>query len=45
MELRTDELVVEYINVEAVNVAAAKPKILTLDQVLIEVEKDEHYEQ
>jgi hypothetical protein len=31
MELRTDELVVEYIDVEAVNVAAAKPKILTLD--------------
>jgi len=31
MQLRTDELVVEFIDAEAVKVAAAKPKILTMD--------------
>lgn len=45
MQLRTDDLVVEFIDVDAVKVAAAKPKTLTLDQVLVEIEKDEFYEQ
>jgi hypothetical protein len=46
MYLRTDELVVDFIDVDAVNVAntSNKPKILTLDQVFMEIEKDETYE-
>lgn len=43
MQLRTDSLVVEFIDVDAVKVAASKAKILTMDQVLIEIEKDEFY--
>lgn len=45
MALRTDERVVDFIDLEAVRVAAARSKVLTLDQVLVEVEKDEFYEQ
>lgn len=44
MSLRTDERVVDFIDVDAVKVAAAKDKILTLDQVLLEIERDETYE-
>lgn len=43
MALRTDERVVEFIDVEAVRVPYSK-KVLNLDQVLEEVEKDELYE-
>jgi hypothetical protein len=43
MQLRTDSLVVEFIDVDAVKVAASKAKILTMDQVLIEIERDEFY--
>ena len=45
MQLRTDRLVVDFIDVDAVKVASVKPKTLTLDQVFIEIEKDEFYEQ
>lgn len=45
MALRTDERVVDFIDVDAVKVASAKAKVLTLDQVLVEVERDESYEQ
>lgn len=31
MQLRTDKLVVDFIDVDAVKVAAVKPKTLTLD--------------
>lgn len=44
MALRTDERVVDFIDVDAVKVASAKAKILTLDNVLVEVERDEAYE-
>ena len=44
MALRTDERVVDFIDVDAVKVAAQKPKVLTLDQVLIEMELDETYD-
>ena len=46
MYLRTDELVVDFIDVDAVKVAntSNKLKILTLDQVFMEIEKDETYE-
>jgi hypothetical protein len=44
MQLRTDKLVVDFIDVDAVKVAAVKPKTLTLDQVFMEIEKDEFYE-
>lgn len=44
MVLRTDERIVDFIDLDAVNVAAAKPKVLTFDQVLVEIEKDEMYE-
>ena len=43
MALRTDERVVEFIDVDAVQVPYSK-KILTLDEVLVEIEKDELYE-
>ena len=46
MALRTDELVVDFIDAEAVKVASQtgkKPQILSMDQVLIEIEKDEFY--
>lgn len=44
MQLRTDQLVVEFIDTDAVKVVSQKNKILTMDQVLIEVEKDEFYD-
>ena len=44
MALRTDSRVVDFIDMDAVKVAAAKQKILTLDQVLVEIERDEVYE-
>jgi hypothetical protein len=43
MQLRTDERVVDFIDVEAVKLAYSK-KTLTLDEVLTEIEKDELYE-
>lgn len=44
MALRTEQRVVDFIDVDAVKVAGAKRKIMTLDQVLTEIEKDETYE-
>jgi hypothetical protein len=43
MGLRTDERVVEFIDVEAVKVPYSN-KVLTLDEVLVEIERDEMYE-
>ena len=43
MGLRTDERVVDFIDVDAIQLANHKAKMLTLDQVLTEVEKDERY--
>lgn len=43
MSLRTDERVVEFIDVDAVQIPYSK-KLLTLDEVLVEIEKDELYE-
>ena len=43
--LRTDEKIVDFIDANAVKVASAKEKILTLDQVFSEIERDESYEQ
>ena len=43
MALRTDERVVEFIDVDAVKVPYSN-KVLTLDSVLSEIEKDEVYE-
>lgn len=43
MALRTDELVVDFIDSEAVKVfsqTGKKPVILTVDNVLVEIEKD-----
>jgi hypothetical protein len=46
MQLRTDELITNFINSDAVKLpsARASSSLLTMDQVLIEIEKDEHYE-
>ena len=44
MALRTDNRVVDFIDLDAVKVAAAKQKVLTLDQILVEIERDEVYE-
>ena len=44
MQLRTDPLVVEFIDSDAVQVVSQKNRVLTLDQVLIEIEKDEFYD-
>jgi hypothetical protein len=44
MQMRTEQLIVDFIDVDAVKVASSKQKVLTLDQVLIEIEKDEFYE-
>lgn len=44
MALRTDSRVVDFIDMDAVRVAGAKQKVLTLDQVLVEIERDEAYE-
>jgi hypothetical protein len=43
MKLRTDERVVEFIDVDAVKLPYSS-KILTLDEVFTEIEKDELYE-
>ena len=43
MQLRTDERVVEFIDVDAVKLPYSK-RVLTLDEVLVEIEKDEMYE-
>jgi hypothetical protein len=43
MALRTDDRIVDLIDMDAVKVAA-RPKVLTFDQVLVEIEKDEMYE-
>ncbi len=43
MAMRCDERVVEFIDVDAVKVAYSK-RVLTLDEVFGEVEKDETYE-
>ncbi len=43
MHLRTDERVVDFIDVDAVRVAYSK-KTLSLDEILTEVEKDELFE-
>lgn len=44
MQLRTDTRIIDFIDIDAVKVAAAKPKVLTFDEVLVEIEKDEMYE-
>lgn len=43
MALRTDERVVEFIDVDAVKVPYTN-KVLTLDEVLVEIERDEMFE-
>lgn len=43
MQLRTDERVVGFIDVDAVQLPGST-KIMALDEVLVEIEKDEHYE-
>jgi len=43
MALRTDERVVDFIDTDAVKLANERSKILTLDQILIEIELDETY--
>jgi hypothetical protein len=43
MKLRTDDRVVDFIDVDAVKLAYSS-KILSLDEVLTEIEKDELYE-
>ena len=45
MKLRTDERVVDFIDNPAVKVASSKEKVLTLDMVLLEIERDETFEQ
>ena len=42
--LRMDMKVVDFIDAEAVRVAGSKNKVLTLDQVFYEIERDEMYE-
>ena len=42
--LRMDMKVVDFIEAEAVRVAGQKSKVLTLDQVFYEIERDEMYE-
>ena len=44
MRLRTDEKVVDFIDVDAVQLPGAIRKILTLDQVFVEIERDEMFE-
>jgi hypothetical protein len=43
MRLRTDDKVVDFIDVDAVLVPHSK-KVLTLDQILAEIERDEMFE-
>ena len=45
MALRTERRIIDFIDVDAVKVAGVKRKIMTLDQVLTEIERDETYEQ
>lgn len=45
MALRTDDLVVDFVDVDAVRCRDARRTVLTLDQILVEVERDEIYEQ
>ena len=42
--LRMDMKIVDFIDADAVRVAGQKSKILTLDQVFYEIERDEMYE-
>ena len=42
--LRMDMKVVDFIDADAVRVASQKDKILKLDQVFYEIERDEMYE-
>ena len=42
--LRMDMKVVDFIDAEAVQVAGSKSKIMTLDQIFYEIERDEMYE-
>ena len=44
MRLRTDEKIVDFIDADAVKLPGTIKKILTLDQVLVEIERDEMYE-
>lgn len=44
MHLRQDMKVVDFIDAKAVRVAGQKDKVLTLDQVFYEIERDEMYE-
>jgi hypothetical protein len=43
MQLRTDERIVEFIDADAVKVPYTN-RVLTLDEILVEIEKDEMYE-
>jgi hypothetical protein len=45
MALRTDDLVVDFVDADAIKCQDARRSILTLDQVLVEIEKDEIFEQ
>ena len=42
--LRTDEKIVDFIDVDAVQIPGNQKKILTLDQILVEIERDETIE-
>lgn len=45
MQLRTDDLVTNFINSDAVKLPSTRSQVfLTMDQILIEIEKDENYE-
>ena len=44
MALRTDERIVDFIDVDAVQLPGVSGRKLTLDEVLVEIEKDELYE-
>lgn len=44
MRLRTDEKIVDFIDVDAVQIPGGQKKILTLDQILVEIERDETIE-
>jgi hypothetical protein len=43
MKLRTDERIVEFIDIDAIKTADTN-RVLTLDEVFSEIEKDEMYE-
>ena len=44
MRLRTDEKVVDFIDVDAVQLPGSIKKILTLDEIFVEIERDEMFE-